>query len=110
MTPFFFRLKAPAKAIAGFAFFARYERLPVWLAWEAFGPGNGVDSLADLKWKPEFHSEKLDYKGWRRKKAILFKRPGLIFVEISNLLIFIKKRSQGQFYSGIYRCPPFGCR
>lgn len=48
MTPFFFRLKAPHRAIAGFAFFARFERLPVWLAWEAFGVGNGVDSYADL--------------------------------------------------------------
>ena len=48
MTPFFFRLKAPTKAIAGMAFFVRYERLPVWLAWEAFGPGNGADSLPDL--------------------------------------------------------------
>lgn len=48
MTPFFFRLKAPQKAIAGFAFFGRYERLPVWLAWEAFGAGNGTDSFHDL--------------------------------------------------------------
>lgn len=48
MTPFFFRLKAPHRAIAGFAFFARFERLPVWLAWEAFGIGNGADSYADL--------------------------------------------------------------
>ena len=48
MTPFFFRLKAPFKAIAGFAYFARYERLPVWLAWEAFGAGNGTDSFLDL--------------------------------------------------------------
>src|SRR5450759_4045811 len=31
--PFFFRLGAPHKAIAGFGFFARYERVPVWLAW-----------------------------------------------------------------------------
>ncbi len=48
MTPFFFRLKAPVKAIGGFGFFARYERLPVWLAWEAFGAGNGADSYHDL--------------------------------------------------------------
>lgn len=48
MTPFFFRLKAPHRAVAGFAFFVRFERLPVWLAWEAFGVGNGTDSLADL--------------------------------------------------------------
>jgi putative restriction endonuclease len=31
--PFFFRLGAPHKAIAGYGFFARYERVPVWLAW-----------------------------------------------------------------------------
>jgi putative restriction endonuclease len=49
LTPFFFRLKAPDRAIAGFAFFARYERLPVWLAWDAFGLGNGVDSLEELQ-------------------------------------------------------------
>lgn len=40
----------------------------------------------------EFRSEKLDYQGWRSKKAGLFKRPGLIFVEISNLLIFIEEK------------------
>lgn len=48
ITPFFFRLKAPHQAIAGFAFFARFERLPIWLAWEAFGVGNGADSYEDL--------------------------------------------------------------
>jgi putative restriction endonuclease len=32
--PFFFRLARPThKAIAGYGFFARYERVPVWLAW-----------------------------------------------------------------------------
>jgi putative restriction endonuclease len=31
--PFFFRLGAPHRAIAGYGFFARYERVPVWLAW-----------------------------------------------------------------------------
>ncbi len=40
--PFFFRLGAPHKAIAGFGFFARYERVPAWLAWESFGDKNGT--------------------------------------------------------------------
>ena len=35
--PFFFRLGAPHGAIVGYGFFARYERVPVWLAWESFG-------------------------------------------------------------------------
>jgi hypothetical protein len=32
-TPFVFRFGAPHKAIAGCGCFARYERVPVWLAW-----------------------------------------------------------------------------
>ena len=46
--PFFFRLGAPHKAIAGFGFFARYERAPVWLAWESFGDLNGTDTFAEM--------------------------------------------------------------
>jgi putative restriction endonuclease len=46
--PFFFRLGAPHKAIAGFGFFARYERVPAWLAWESFGDKNGTDTFAEM--------------------------------------------------------------
>ena len=44
--PFFFRLGAPHRAIAGYGFFARYERVPVWLACESFGDPNGTDTFA----------------------------------------------------------------
>jgi len=37
-TPFLFKLRAPDNAICGFGYFARYSRLPAWLAWETFGP------------------------------------------------------------------------
>jgi len=40
--PFFFKLRAPQKAIAGFGFFERYESLPAWLAWDLFGDKNGA--------------------------------------------------------------------
>jgi len=43
-------------------------------------------------YSPDFRSEKVDYRGWRGKKELLFKRPGDIFVEISNLLIYIEKK------------------
>ncbi|MBK6939554.1 MAG: HNH endonuclease [Planctomycetes bacterium] len=56
--PFFFKLRAPHKAIAGFGFFQRFESLPAWLAWECFGPMNGaarfetfVDGLIKLRQK-----------------------------------------------------------
>lgn len=45
---FFFKLKAPHNAIAGFGQFARFERMPLWLAWEVFAEANGVASERDL--------------------------------------------------------------
>lgn len=42
--PFFFRLKHPVNAVAGFGFFAHATRLPVALARDAFGEGNGDPS------------------------------------------------------------------
>ncbi len=39
--PFFFRLKRPHNAIAGYGFFAHSTRIPIQLAWDAFGQRNG---------------------------------------------------------------------
>jgi len=46
--PFFFKLRAPHKAIAGFGFFARYESLPAWLAWQCFGQMNGAPDFESM--------------------------------------------------------------
>jgi putative restriction endonuclease len=48
-SPFFFKLKAPHNAIAGFGLVARFARLPDWLAWECFGEGNGASSFAAME-------------------------------------------------------------
>ena len=48
-SPFFFKLKAPYRAIAGFGYFARWSSLPPWLAWECFDEGNGCESLDALE-------------------------------------------------------------
>jgi putative restriction endonuclease len=48
-SPFLFKLRAPDNAICGFGYFARYSKLPDWLAWEAFGEANGCSSLADMR-------------------------------------------------------------
>ena len=48
-SPFFFKLRAPHNAICGFGYFARYSRLPDWLAWDTFGTGNGCASLAEMR-------------------------------------------------------------
>jgi len=45
---FFFKLRAPQKAIAGFGFFERYESLPAWLAWDCFGEMNGAPDFESM--------------------------------------------------------------
>lgn len=62
-SPFIFKLKAPHNAICGFGFFARYSRLPVWLAWECFGIGNGCQSLADMRERIGRIRDRIGYKG-----------------------------------------------
>lgn len=49
LSPFLFKLKSPFNAICGFAFFARYSALPIWLAWDTFGSANGCESLEELR-------------------------------------------------------------
>lgn len=46
--PFFFKLRAPYKKIAGFGFFERFESLPAWLAWESFGEMNGAPDFESM--------------------------------------------------------------
>ena len=48
-TPFFFKLRAPLRKIAGFGFFSSFTVLPDWLAWETFREANGVPELAALR-------------------------------------------------------------
>lgn len=45
---FFFKLKAPHSAIGGFGIFTRAAVLPVWEAWDVFGPANGVADVHEL--------------------------------------------------------------
>lgn len=46
---FLFKLHAPRHAVVGGGFFAHATRLPVSLAWEAFGESNGATSLAEMR-------------------------------------------------------------
>ena len=41
-------------------------------------------------YSPEFRTGALDYHSWRAKKAGIFKRPGAIDIEISDLWIYIE--------------------
>lgn len=45
---FFFKLRAPFKAIAGFGFFQRFESLPAWMAWDCFGEMNGAGNIEEM--------------------------------------------------------------
>ncbi|MFY9177768.1 MAG: HNH endonuclease, partial [Caldicoprobacterales bacterium] len=45
---FLFKLRSPYNYIVGGGFFVRYSILPLFLAWDAFGPKNGAYSLEEL--------------------------------------------------------------
>lgn len=47
--PFIFKLRSPANAIGGIGFFSSHTFLPVSMAWDVFGKGNGCNSLTDLQ-------------------------------------------------------------
>ncbi len=48
-SPFFFKLKAPYRAIGGFGIFIGHSTMPAWLAWDAFGAGNGAPDFATMR-------------------------------------------------------------
>jgi putative restriction endonuclease len=52
---FLFKLHAPRNAIAGGGFFTKFLSLPVSLAWDAFGEGNGARSLAEVRQRIGFY-------------------------------------------------------
>jgi putative restriction endonuclease len=47
--PFLFKLKSPVNAIGGVGFFSSQTYLPLSLAWDIFGEGNGSSSLEELQ-------------------------------------------------------------
>lgn len=69
-SPFFFKLKAPHRAIAGFGYFAKWSSLPPWLAWECFGEGNGCGSGAALEERLESIRQRIRFVGDRRRANI----------------------------------------
>jgi putative restriction endonuclease len=62
-SPFFFKLRARYEhAICGFAYFARYTRLPDWLAWETFGLKNGCPTLEAMRARIGGIRARIDYR------------------------------------------------
>jgi putative restriction endonuclease len=47
--PFFFKLKRPYNAIAGFGSFAHFSRLPVSMVWQLYGEANGARSFGGMR-------------------------------------------------------------
>jgi putative restriction endonuclease len=47
--PFLFKLKSPINAIGGVGFFSSHTFLPISIAWDAFGNGNGCNSFNELQ-------------------------------------------------------------
>ena len=47
--PFLFKLKSPINAIGGVGFLSSFSFLPISIAWDAFGIGNGCNSFEELQ-------------------------------------------------------------
>jgi putative restriction endonuclease len=62
-SPFLFKLKAPYNAICGFAWFARYSALPIWLAWEAFEQANGCATRLEMESRLDAIRERIRFRG-----------------------------------------------
>jgi putative restriction endonuclease len=80
---FFFRLKAPHNAIAGYGVFVAFHQMPAWLAWETFGPGNGVASLHAL-------NDRLNH--YRKKNAIDARSQQIGCIIINDVVMFPREQ------------------
>lgn len=70
LSPFLFKLKAPHNAICGFAFFARWSALPIWLAWDTFGVANGCETLAEMKSRIDAIRKRIGYDSDNQRDEI----------------------------------------
>ncbi len=70
-SPFFFKLKAKYQhAICGFGLFAKFSRLPDWLAWEAFNTKNGCETLDVMRERIGHIRNRIDFHSERHRNEI----------------------------------------
>lgn len=70
-SPFFFKLKAKYEhAVCGFAYFARFVRLPDWLAWDTFEVKNGSPTLDTMRDRIAGIRERIDYHAPRPSNEV----------------------------------------
>ena len=58
--PFFFKLKSPHNAIAGFGYFAHFSQLPASIAWEVYGQANGAPSYPAMRQRLAHYRSRFD--------------------------------------------------
>lgn len=76
---FLFKLRGSDHRIAGGGFFQHTTTLPIWLAWESFGMGNGMHSQKELREKIS------EIRGRRSGHDTPNQSPGLICRILSNV-------------------------
>lgn len=62
-SPFLFKLRSPDNAICGFAYFAKYSALPIWLAWETFEQANGCTNRLEMEARLGAIRERIRFEG-----------------------------------------------
>lgn len=76
---FLFKLHYPNNYIVGGGFFVSYSYLPTYLAWDAFGEGNGTSSLKELNSSIE---------AYRRKNNMLENNPCIGCIILTDVFYF----------------------
>jgi len=61
-SPFLFKLRSPHNAICGFGYYVKWTPLPIWLAWETFGPANGCATLQEMQDRLAAIRERIRYE------------------------------------------------
>jgi putative restriction endonuclease len=69
-SPFLFKLRAPHYAICGFAWFARYSPLPIWMAWETFDQANGCATRAEMEARLATIRKRIGFNGGDMREQI----------------------------------------
>jgi len=82
--PFFFKLKSPYSAIAGYGILAHTSIFPAWLAWDTFGGANGAPNFDEMQRLIGKHRKlkKIDPHGQYQIGCLLIAQP--VFFDEGN--------------------------
>lgn len=78
-----FKLHSPRNFIVGGGFFTRFIQLPISLSWDAFGEGNGVRSLSEMRERIAKY-RRVSFNSTETRRSVASSWPNHSFSEMQN--------------------------